>query len=97
MPFIHLHDAAAATVLALGHDGPAIYNITDDEPAPARQIPAAAPASRPRPPQSAPSLRRPITCYDPGRASFTAALQRARGQLIQSARGSYLSQCVGAT
>ncbi len=32
--FIHLDDAAAATVLALDHDGPAIYNIVDDEPAP---------------------------------------------------------------
>jgi nucleoside-diphosphate-sugar epimerase len=30
--FIHLEDAAAATVLALDHDGPAIYNIVDDEP-----------------------------------------------------------------
>src|SRR5262249_60586507 len=30
---IHLDDAAAATVLALDHDGPAIYNIVDDEPA----------------------------------------------------------------
>jgi nucleoside-diphosphate-sugar epimerase len=34
MSFIHLDDAAAATVLALEHDGPAIYNIVDDEPAP---------------------------------------------------------------
>jgi nucleoside-diphosphate-sugar epimerase len=34
--FIHLDDAAAATVLALGHDGPALYNIVDDEPAPIR-------------------------------------------------------------
>jgi 2-alkyl-3-oxoalkanoate reductase len=32
--WIHLDDAAAATVLALGHDGPAIYHIVDDEPAP---------------------------------------------------------------
>ncbi len=32
-PFIHLDDAATATVLALEHTGPAIYNITDDEPA----------------------------------------------------------------
>jgi nucleoside-diphosphate-sugar epimerase len=32
--FIHLDDAAAATVLALEHHGPAIYNIVDDEPAP---------------------------------------------------------------
>ncbi len=35
--WIHLEDAAAATVLALEHDGPAIYNIADDEPAPARE------------------------------------------------------------
>ncbi len=34
--FIHLEDAAAATVLALDHDGPAIYNVVDDEPAPVR-------------------------------------------------------------
>jgi nucleoside-diphosphate-sugar epimerase len=35
--FIHLDDAAAATVLAVEHEGPAIYNIVDDEPAPARE------------------------------------------------------------
>ena len=29
-----LDDAAAATVLALDHEGPAIYNIVDDEPVP---------------------------------------------------------------
>jgi 2-alkyl-3-oxoalkanoate reductase len=34
--FIQLDDAAAATVLALEHEGPAVYNIVDDEPAPAR-------------------------------------------------------------
>jgi nucleoside-diphosphate-sugar epimerase len=34
--FIHLDDAAAATVLTLEHDGPAIYNVVDDDPAPAR-------------------------------------------------------------
>jgi nucleoside-diphosphate-sugar epimerase len=32
--WIHLDDAAAATVLALDHDGPRIYNIVDDDPAP---------------------------------------------------------------
>ena len=32
--FIHLDDAAAATVLALEHDGPAVFNIVDDEPSP---------------------------------------------------------------
>jgi nucleoside-diphosphate-sugar epimerase len=35
--FIHLDDAAAATVLALEHDGPGIYNIVDDQPAPVRE------------------------------------------------------------
>ena len=41
--FIHLDDAAAATVLALEHDGPGIYNIVDDEPAPVREwLPAVA-------------------------------------------------------
>ena len=34
--FIHLDDAAAATVLALEHDGPAVYNVVDDEPSPIR-------------------------------------------------------------
>ena len=36
--FVHLDDAAAATVLALERDGgPAVYNIVDDEPAPVRE------------------------------------------------------------
>ena len=35
--WIHLDDAAAATVLALEHDGPGIYNIVDDDPAPVRE------------------------------------------------------------
>jgi 2-alkyl-3-oxoalkanoate reductase len=35
--FIHLDDAAAATVLALEHDGPGLYNVVDDEPAPMRE------------------------------------------------------------
>jgi 2-alkyl-3-oxoalkanoate reductase len=56
MPFIHLHDAAAATVLALGHDGPAIYNITDDEPAPARDwLPVLADVLGAKPPRRLPS------------------------------------------
>jgi nucleoside-diphosphate-sugar epimerase len=50
--FIHLDDAAAATVLALEHDGPAIYHVVDDDPAPAREwLPALAEtlgAERPR-------------------------------------------------
>jgi nucleoside-diphosphate-sugar epimerase len=45
MPFIHLDDAASATALALEHDGPALYNITDDESAPMNEwLPALASA-----------------------------------------------------
>ena len=35
--WIQLDDAAAATALALEHDGPAIYNVVDDDPAPVRE------------------------------------------------------------
>lgn len=35
--FIHLEDAATATVLALERDATGIYNIVDDEPAPVRE------------------------------------------------------------
>jgi nucleoside-diphosphate-sugar epimerase len=53
--FIHVDDAAAATVLALEHDGPALYNITDDEPAPMREwLPALAVALGAKPPRHAP-------------------------------------------
>jgi nucleoside-diphosphate-sugar epimerase len=34
---IHLEDAAAATVLALDHGRPGLYNIVDDEPSPLRE------------------------------------------------------------
>jgi nucleoside-diphosphate-sugar epimerase len=35
--FIHVEDAAAATVAALERGAPGIYNVTDDEPAPANE------------------------------------------------------------
>ena len=54
--WIHLEDAAAATVLALEHDGPAIYNIVDDEPAPVREwLPLLAQALGAKPPRHAPT------------------------------------------
>jgi nucleoside-diphosphate-sugar epimerase len=53
--FIHLDDAAAATVLALEQDGPAIYNIVDDEPAPVRVwLPVLAEALGAKPPRRFP-------------------------------------------
>jgi nucleoside-diphosphate-sugar epimerase len=51
MSFIHTRDAAAATVLALDAAGPAVYNVTDDEPAPMRDwLPALAAALGAKPP-----------------------------------------------
>jgi 2-alkyl-3-oxoalkanoate reductase len=54
--WIHLDDAAAATVLALEHDGPAIYNIVDDDPAPVREwLPVLARALGAKPPRRFPT------------------------------------------
>ena len=53
--FIHLDDAAAATVLAVEDDGAGIYNIVDDEPAPVREwLPVLADALGAKPPRRFP-------------------------------------------
>ena len=53
--FIHLDDAAAATVLALDPDGAGIYNIVDDEPAPVREwLPVLANVLGAKPPHHVP-------------------------------------------
>ncbi len=55
MSFVHLEDGAAAAVLALEHDEPAIYNIVDDEPAPVREwLPVLAQALGAKPPRHFP-------------------------------------------
>jgi 2-alkyl-3-oxoalkanoate reductase len=55
-PWLHLDDGAAATVLALEHSGPAIYNIVDDEPAPVREwLPVLAGALAAKPPRHVPA------------------------------------------
>jgi nucleoside-diphosphate-sugar epimerase len=54
--WIHLEDAAAATVLALEQDGPAIYNVVDDEPAPVREwLPVFVQAVGAKPPRHVPT------------------------------------------
>jgi nucleoside-diphosphate-sugar epimerase len=53
--FIHLDDAAAATVLALERGEPGVYNIVDDEPAPAREwLPVLAEVLGAKPPRRFP-------------------------------------------
>ena len=55
MSFVHLADAAAATVLALEDGEPGIYNIVDDEPAPLSEwLPELAKALGARPPRHMP-------------------------------------------
>lgn len=54
--WIHLDDAAAATVLALEHGGAGLYNIVDDEPAPAHEwLPVLADALGAKPPRHIPA------------------------------------------
>jgi 2-alkyl-3-oxoalkanoate reductase len=55
MSFVHLDDAAAATVLALDHDGGGIFNIVDDDPAPTREwLPVLAEVLGAKPPRHVP-------------------------------------------
>jgi nucleoside-diphosphate-sugar epimerase len=53
--FLHIHDAAAATVAALEHGRPGIYNVVDDEPARvAEWLPFLARAVGAKPPRRVP-------------------------------------------
>jgi nucleoside-diphosphate-sugar epimerase len=54
--WVHLDDAAAATVLAVEHAGPAVYNIVDDLPAATREwLPALADALGAKAPRHVPA------------------------------------------
>jgi nucleoside-diphosphate-sugar epimerase len=54
--FVHLDDAAAATVAALDHGAPGIYNVVDDDPAPvAEWLPGMAAALGAKPPRHVPA------------------------------------------
>jgi nucleoside-diphosphate-sugar epimerase len=53
--FVHVDDAAAATVAAIGRGAPGVYNIADDEPAPvAAWLPGFARALDAKPPRHVP-------------------------------------------
>jgi nucleoside-diphosphate-sugar epimerase len=52
---VHIDDAAAATVAAVDHGRPGVYNIVDDEPAPVREwLPVLASALAAKPPRRVP-------------------------------------------
>ena len=53
--FIHIHDAAAATLAAIERGAPGVYNVVDDDPAPAREwLPVLAAAAGAKPPRHVP-------------------------------------------
>jgi 2-alkyl-3-oxoalkanoate reductase len=53
--FVHIHDAATATIAALERGAPGVYNIVDDDPAPARDwLPVLAAAAGAKPPRHIP-------------------------------------------
>ena len=89
--FIHLDDAAAATVLALDHDGPGIYNVVDDEPAPTSEwLPALARIVGAKPPQRFPRLlarlfagQAPVVMGTESRGAANAKAKRELGWTLR--------------
>ena len=72
--FVHLDDAAAATVLALERGAPGIYNVVDDEPAPVREwLPALAAAIGAKPPRRVPRWLARLAAGESGVALMTEA------------------------
>ncbi len=54
--FVHIEDAAAATVAAIERGAPGVYNVVDDEPAPVSEwLPALARAAGAKPPRRVPA------------------------------------------
>jgi 2-alkyl-3-oxoalkanoate reductase len=70
--FVHLDDAAAATVLALERGEAGIYNIVDDEPAPVREwLPALAETIGAKPPRHVPRAVARVLAGEAGVAMMT--------------------------
>ena len=84
--FVHLDDAAAATVLALDHGLPGVYNVVDDDPAPVREwLPVLAEALGAKPPRHVPRWLARLAAGDVGVAMMTeiqgASNARAKREL----------------
>jgi 2-alkyl-3-oxoalkanoate reductase len=83
--FVHVDDAAAATVLALGAP-PGVYNVVDDDPAPvAEWLPALAQAAGAPRPMRVPAFLARLAAGEYGVAVMTGAQgasnERARSEL----------------
>lgn len=84
--FVHLDDAAAATVLALDRGLPGVYNVVDDDPAPVREwLPLLADALGAKPPRHVPRWLGRLAAGDVGIAMMTeiqgASNARAKREL----------------
>jgi nucleoside-diphosphate-sugar epimerase len=84
--FVHLEDAAAATVRAVERGAPGIYNIVDDDPAPVREwLPALAEAIGAKPPRRVPRWLARLLAGESGIALMTeirgASNQKAKHEL----------------
>ena len=84
--FVHLDDAAAATVLALERGDPGIYNVVDDEPAPVREwLPTLAATIGAKPPRRVPRWLARLLAGEAGVALMTeirgASNAKAKGEL----------------
>jgi 2-alkyl-3-oxoalkanoate reductase len=72
--FVHLDDAASATVLAVERGEPGVYNVVDDDPAPVREwLPALAAAIGAKPPRRVPRWLARLAAGEPGIVLMTAS------------------------
>jgi nucleoside-diphosphate-sugar epimerase len=70
--FVHVSDAAEATVAAVEHGAPGIYNVTDDQPAAvAEWLPAVAAAAGAKRPRKVPTWLGRLVAGEPGVALMT--------------------------
>jgi 2-alkyl-3-oxoalkanoate reductase len=80
---IHIDDAAAATVAAVDHGQPGIYNIVDDDPAPVREwLPVLASALEAKPPRRIPRWLGRLAAGE----MATLMMTEARGSTNEKAR-----------
>ena len=78
--FIHVHDAAAATVAAVERGAPGVYNITDDEPAAMSEwVPVLAQAAGAKPPRRVPAWAARLIAGK-GAAAFALELRGASNE-----------------
>ena len=79
--FVHLDDAAAATVLALDRGAPGVYNVVDDDPAPVREwLPVLAEALGAKPPRHVPRWLARLAAGEVGVAMMTEVRGRVERQ-----------------